>query len=457
MQKITAIILAGGQGTRMKSPLPKVLHPVAGVPMISKIIFNCKKAEFDEIRLVVGHGQNLVKNVVDPLGVQTFVQAQQLGTGDAVKSAQVDSIEGDVVILNGDHPLITVDDLKNFISDFREQKLDLAVVSVELDTPGEFGRVIRQAGQLKAIVESKDASPDTLKIKEVNTGIYIVKADILKKYLPLIKNENSKKEFYLTDLISLCIEKNNKVQALCSKNKNVAHGVNNQIELAAATRIVFQTKNAQLLNAGVIIIDPTSTYIEDTVVIGAGTVIYPNVFIRGKTAIGAFCVIEPSAFISDCVIDEMVQIKAGSYLEQAIVHSNAKIGPYARLRPDTEIGSEAQIGNFVELKKVKFGKKSKAGHLTYLGDAEIGEDVNIGCGTITCNYAADKKKYKTIIGDRVFVGSDSQFIAPVTVGSDSIIASGSTITKDVPAEALAIARARQENKDGMAIKFKKKD
>lgn len=457
MQKITAIILAGGQGTRMKSPLPKVLHPVAGMPMISKIISNCQRAEFDEIRLVVGHGQSLVKNVVDQMGVQTFVQKDQLGTADAVKSAQVDSIEGDVVILNGDHPLITVDDLKHFISDFREQKLDLAVVSVELDHPGEFGRIIRQSGQLRAIVEAKDAGPDALKIKEVNTGIYVVKADVLKKYLPLIKNNNSKKEFYLTDLISLAIESQLRVQALCSKNKNVAHGVNNQIELAAATRLVYQMKSAQLLNSGVIIIDPTNTYIEDTVVVGSGTVIYPGVFIRGKTAVGPFCVIEPNAFISDSVIDEAVQIRAGSYLEQAIVHSHAKIGPYARLRPDTEIGESAQIGNFVELKKVKFGKKSKAGHLTYLGDAEIGEDVNIGCGTITCNYAADKKKYKTIIGDRVFVGSDSQFVAPVTVGSDSIIASGSTITKDVPADALAIARSRQENKADMAKKFKKKD
>ncbi len=457
MQKITAIILAGGQGTRMKSPLPKVLHPVAGQPMISKIISNCQRAEFDEIRLVVGHGQNLVKNVVDPMGVQTFVQTEQLGTADAVKSAQVDSIEGDVVILNGDHPLITVEDLKHFISDFREQKLDLAVVSVELDHPGEFGRIIRQSGQLRAIVEAKDAGPDALKIKEVNTGIYVVKSDVLKKYLPLIKNNNSKKEFYLTDLISLAIESQLRVQALCSKNKNVAHGVNNQIELAAATRMVYQMKNAQLLNSGVIIIDPTNTYIEDAVIVGSGTVIYPGVFIRGKTAVGPFCVIEPNAFISDSVIDEAVQIRAGSYLEQAIVHSHAKIGPYARLRPDTEIGESAQIGNFVELKKVKFGKKSKAGHLTYLGDAEIGEDVNIGCGTITCNYSADKKKYKTIIGDRVFVGSDSQFVAPVTVGSDSIIASGSTITKDVPADALAIARARQENKAEMAKKFKKKD
>lgn len=456
MQKITAIILAGGQGARMKSPLPKVLHPVAGIPMVSRIVQQCLQADFDELRLVVGHGLQLVKSVVEPLGVQTFTQEKQLGTADAVKSAQIDSIEGDVVILNGDHPLITSEDLKNFISDYREQKLDLAVVSVELEHPGEFGRIVRQNNQLKAIVEAKDASGETLKIKEINTGIYVVKASLLQKYLPQIKNHNSKKEFYLTDLLSLAIDNGHKVGVIHSKNKNVAHGVNNQIELAAATRISYQQKNAHLLLNGVILLDPTNTYIEDSVQVGSGTVIYPGVFIRGKTQIGSFCVLEPHVFISESILKDSVQIRAGSYLENAIVHNHAVIGPYARLRPETEIGESAQIGNFVELKKVKFGAKSKAGHLTYLGDADIGTEVNIGCGTITCNYAADRKKYKTVIGDRVFVGSDSQLVAPVEVGSDSIIASGSTITKNVPPKALAIARARQENKEGLAEKYNKK-
>lgn len=456
MQKITAIILAGGQGTRMKSPLPKVLHPVAGIPMVSRIVQQCLQADFDELRLVVGHGLQLVKSVVEPLGVQTFTQEKQLGTADAVKSAQIDSIEGDVVILNGDHPLITSEDLKNFISDYREQKLDLAVVSAELEHPGEFGRIVRQNNQLKAIVEAKDASGETLKIKEINTGIYVVKASLLQKYLPQIKNHNSKKEFYLTDLLSLAIDNGHKVGVIHSKNKNVAHGVNNQIELAAATRISYQQKNAHLLLNGVILLDPTNTYIEDSVQVGSGTVIYPGVFIRGKTQIGSFCVLEPHVFISESILKDSVQIRAGSYLENAIVHNHAVIGPYARLRPETEIGESAQIGNFVELKKVKFGAKSKAGHLTYLGDADIGTEVNIGCGTITCNYAADRKKYKTVIGDRVFVGSDSQLVAPVEVGSDSIIASGSTITKNVPPKALAIARARQENKEGLAEKYNKK-
>ena len=456
MTKTTAIILAGGQGTRMKSPLPKVLHPVSGQPMIVRILSQCMKAEIEEIRLVVGHGNNLVKSVVEPLGVSTYVQEKQLGTGDAVKSAQVDSIEGDVIILNGDHPLITAEDIKGFLTDFRERKLDLAVVSVELDNAKEFGRIVRQSNQLKAIVEAKDASAETLKIKEVNTGMYVVKAALLKKFLPQIKNNNSKGEFYLTDLISIALENKCAVDAILTTNKHVSHGVNNQTELAEATKYVYMQKCQQLLNEGVIILDPNSTYIEESVVVGAGSVIYPNVFIRGKTAIGPFCVIEPNAFISEAIVQDGVQIKAGTYIEQAVIKSQAKLGPYARIRPDTTIGEQAQIGNFVELKKVNFGKKSKAGHLTYLGDADIGEDVNIGCGTITCNYAADRKKYKTVIKDRVFVGSDSQLVAPVEVGSDAIIASGTTVTKNVPDGALAIGRAKQENKEGYAQRFVKK-
>lgn len=454
--EFTAIVLAGGQGTRMKSPLPKVLHPVAGEPMISRIIRNCRDAGISEIRLVVGHGQNLVRSVVEAQNIQLFVQEKQLGTADAVKSASLDTLDSDVIIMNGDHPLVSVNDLKNFISDFKEQNLDLAVVSVELDRPGDFGRIIRQKERLAAIVEAKDASAETLKIKEVNTGIYVAKAVVLQKYIPLIKNNNSKKEFYLTDLIDLAISDQLKVQALLSTNTDVAHGVNNQLELALATGKVFKKHIKHLMDAGVIFINPDSCSIEESVVVGAGSVIYPNVYLRGKTAVGAFCVIEPNVFISDSIIGESVQIKAGTYIEQSIVHSKATLGPYARLRPDTTIGEEAHIGNFVELKKVKFGRKSKAGHLTYLGDADIGEDVNVGCGTITCNYAADKKKYKTVIGDRVFIGSDSQLVAPVQVGNDVIIASGTTVTKDVPEGALALARSPQVNKEGYAKKFTKR-
>lgn len=454
--EFTAIILAGGQGTRMKSPLPKVLHPVAGQPMITRVVQTCRDAGMTEIRVVVGHGSSLVQNVLQPLNIKTFQQEQQLGTADAVKSAQLDSLDSDVIIMNGDHPLITAQDMKDFISDFKEQKLDLAVVSVELADPGAFGRIVRKNDQFVSIVEAKDASADTLKIKEVNTGIYVAKAEVLKKYIPLIKNDNSQKEFYLTDLVDLALRDRLKVHALLSNNTDVAHGVNSQVELAEATKKVFARKAKHLMEAGVIFIDPNTAYIEERVILGSGSVVYPNVFVRGNTALGSFVVLESNCFISDSIIGDSVHIKGGCYIEQAVIKNKASVGPYARLRPDTLIGEEAHVGNFVEMKKVNFGKRSKAGHLTYLGDAVIGEDVNIGCGTITCNYAADKKKYQTTIGDRVFVGSDSQFVAPVTVESDSIIASGTTVTKTVPAGALALGRTPQVNKEGYAKKFIKK-
>ncbi len=456
---MTALILAGGQGTRMKSPLPKVLHPVAGKPMIVRALESCNQAGIKNIRIVLGHGQNLVNSVLEPiqqsLNAKTYIQAQQLGTADAVKAADLSTIEGDVLIMNGDHPLIKTEDIKNFFKLFQEQKLDLAVFSVDMSQKNDFGRIVRAGQKLQAIIETKDAPADVLKITEVNTGIYLAKAEVLQKLIPQIKNNNSKKEFYLTDIIGLASEQTFKVGAILMNNKDIAHGVNSQIELAAATSKVFLANAEKLMNAGVIFIDPKSTYVEDTVLVAAGCVIYPGVFLRGKTAIGAFSVLESNCFISDSVIGDGVQIKAGSYIEKTIIHAQASVGPYARLRPETTIGEGAHVGNFVEMKKVNFGAKSKAGHLTYLGDADIGEDVNIGCGTITCNYAADKKKYKTVIKDRVFVGSDTQFIAPVTVESDAIIASGTTVTRNVPAGALALSRTPQVNKEGYAKKFRK--
>lgn len=440
--RLTVIILAAGKGTRMKSPLPKVLHPVAGRPMIEKVIQAGKGAGAADLRVIVGHGGALVRGVVEPWGVTCYEQKEQLGTGHAVRSAQPENLEGDVVIMNGDHPLIEAEDIKAFVREFRESKLDLAVVTANLKNPAEFGRIVRHRGDLKAIVEAKDASAETLKIREVNTGIYVTKAETLAKFLPRISNKNAKGEYYLTDIISLCLEAGAKVNAIPASPK-VAVGVNTQGELARATKLLFARKAKRLMDDGVLMIDPKTVYIEETVKIGAGSVIYPGVFIRGNSRVGSFTVIEPHVFISECHVGDSVQIKAGSYLEQTEIRSKASVGPYARLRPETVIHEEAHVGNFVEMKKTSFGKKSKAGHLTYLGDAEIGEEVNIGCGTITCNYAADRKKYKTRIGDRVFVGSDTQFVAPLTVGDDAVIGSGSTITKDVPAKALAVARGKQ--------------
>ena len=442
----TVIILAAGRGTRMNSGLPKVLHPVAGRPMISHIIGACHKAGLNDIRLVAGFGLNLVKTVVEPFGVQIYTQAEQKGTADAVRSAHVESLEGNVIILNGDHPLIQAEDLVRFQKEFIESRADLLLVTAKLKDPKSFGRIVRQSGKIKAVVEAKDASADTLKINEINTGIYVVKSELLQDELPHISSHNSQNEYYLTDLLSIAIESQNKVDSFEGPPR-VAFGVNTQRELAKATRWHFRNKARELMDSGVVIIDPKNTYIEPLVKVGPGSVIYPNVMIRGNSSLGSFCAVEPGTYIVDSQIAEGVTIRSGTYLEMVKVAAKATLGPYARLRPETEIGESAHVGNFVEMKKVKFGAKSKAGHLSYLGDAEIGTEVNIGCGTITCNYAPDKSKYKTKIGDRVFVGSDTQFVAPLTVGADAVIGSGSTITKDVPERALAVARGRQVTKE----------
>lgn len=426
----------------MNSPLPKVVHPVAGRSMIERVVRAVQDAEAQEVRVVVGFGENLVRSLVEPLGAVCFKQEKQLGTANAVLSARPEDLEGDVVILNGDHPLLEARDIKKFHEAFRESKAGIGLVTCILEEPGSFGRVVRHQGSVKAIVEAKDASHESLKIKEINTGIYVVKADVLKELLPQIESNNAQGEFYLTDLIGLAIDADIKVEGIRA-DKRVALGVNTQMELAKATRLAFRRKAKRLMEAGVMLLQPETAFIEDDVEIAPAAIVYPNVFIRGQCEIGGFTVIETGSTISNSKIGENVHVKSGCYIDTAVIASNVDLGPYAHLRPGTEIEEECKVGNFVEMKKVKFGRGAKASHLTYLGDAEIGEGTNIGCGTITCNYAADKKKYKTVIGKNVFVGSDSQLVAPVTVGDNAVIGSGSTITKDVPAGALAVTRAKQ--------------
>ena len=426
----------------MNSPLPKVVHPVAGRPMIERVVRAAKQAEAREIRVVVGFGENLVRSLVEPLGAICFKQERQLGTADAVRSAQPDSLQGPVLILNGDHPLLTADDLKKLHLQFKESGAPVCVVTCELDDPGQFGRIIRHQGSVKAIVEAKDATHESRKIKEVNTGIYMIEAEVLQNLLPEIKSHNAQGEFYFTDIVSLAVANSIKVQGIPT-NARMAMGVNTQAELAQATRFSYRRKAMQLMEAGVIVMNPKTTFVEDMVEVGSGTIIYPNVYMRGTTKVAGYCVVEPGCVITNTELGEGVHVKAGCYLEDSKVGPQTELGPYAHLRPGNEIGESCKIGNFVEMKKVKFANGAKASHLTYLGDAEIGENTNIGCGTITCNYAADRKKYKTKIGANVFVGSDSQFVAPVEVGDNAIIGSGSTITKNVPAHALAVARAKQ--------------
>ncbi len=426
----------------MKSPLPKVLHPVAGQPMIQYVFQALAPQKFQEIRVVLGVGENLIRPLVEAQGYVCHRQVQQLGTADAVRQANPESIEGAVLIVNGDHPLISPENVRAILQEFENKNADVAVVTCTVKKPGNYGRIVRHYDAVKAIVEAKDASQETLKIREINTGIYVVKADVLNTYLPQIKNNNKQNEFYLTDLIAATVEDRKKVMAIPMPT-TVAFGVNTQEELARATRFVIRKKVRELMEAGVIIIDPQNTYVENSVQIGAGSVLYPGCFLKGQTVIEPFCVVEPHVFIVDSHVQQGTQIRAGSYLEKSVVGKKSIVGPYARLRPGTLLGEEVHIGNFVELKNVHMAARAKAGHLTYLGDAEIGEETNIGCGTITCNYAVDKKKYKTKIGKNVFVGSDTQFIAPIVIGDNAVIGSGSTITKDVPSEALAVARGRQ--------------
>jgi bifunctional UDP-N-acetylglucosamine pyrophosphorylase/glucosamine-1-phosphate N-acetyltransferase len=442
MSKFSAIVLAAGKGTRMQTPFPKVIHPVAGRPMIERVIGAVKESGAGEVRVVVGFGEALVRQIAEPLGAVCYKQNRQNGTGDAVRSAAPETLQGDVVILNGDHPLMEAADIRKFLEEFRACGAGLAVVTAELVDPANFGRIIRRQDRVMAIVEAKDASHETLKVREINTGIFIVKAEILNTLLPQIQNHNKQNEFYITDLVSLAVEAGIKVEGILA-DARVALGVNTQMELAAATRDVYARKARRLMESGVILLDPTATFIEDTAEVAAGAVIYPNVFLRGKTEVGAMTVIEPGCVITDGKIGGGVHMKAGCYVTEAQVGDQVQIGPYAHLRPGTEVGTAAQIGNFVEMKNVKFGPGAKANHLTYLGDAEVGENTNIGCGTITCNYAADRKKYVTKIGKDCFIGSDSQFIAPVTVGDGAYVGSGSTITKDVPSGALAVTRAKQ--------------
>jgi bifunctional UDP-N-acetylglucosamine pyrophosphorylase/glucosamine-1-phosphate N-acetyltransferase len=440
----TAIILAAGLGVRMKSSKPKVLHNAAGRPMIDHVIKNLKAAKVSNLRIVVGHGGDLVsEHLKSSERIHFYHQEKQLGTANAVESADLNSLEGTVLICNGDHPLITGEDYTLALENFEKLKADLLVVGAIVKNPFGFGRIVHREDKTFIIVEEKEASLRQKSIREVNSGLYIVKAELLKKLIPKIKNQNSKKEFYLTDLVNLIFEHGFKAVVYRSRFARVCRGVNNRLELADASRALYLRKAHALLESGVSVLDPTNSYIEDEVEVEVDTVIHPGCHLRGKSKIAKSCVIEPHCLIVDSQLHEGAHLRWGTLVEGSVIGARAVIGPYARIRPESVIGSEAHVGNFVELKKTNLGSRSKANHLTYLGDAEIGEDTNIGCGTITCNYAIDKKKYKTKIGSDVFVGSDTQFIAPITVGDGAAIGSGSTITKDVPANALAFARAQQ--------------
>ena len=457
MDNVAAIILAAGKGTRMKSGLVKVLHHVAGRPMIAWPVEAARDAGADPLVLVVGHQANAVlrhfRNTTD---VRCAMQEEQLGTGHAVASARdaLSGFNGTVLILCGDTPLLRTETLSLLIRFHRTHGSALTVLTAVVADPYGYGRVLRdESGRVLRIIEQKDATPEETGICEINSGIYCMEAGFLFSNVSRIGSNNAQNEYYLTDLVAMAAQQGLTCLALSTDDSSEIMGVNDRVQMAEAARILRGRINCDLMLSGVTMVDPEQTYIDHGVKIGSDTIIHPNCHLSGDTTIGSGCEIEHGVSISNCRIGDDCHIKAGSVLEDAELHGDVAVGPMAHLRPGTVLHDHVKIGNFVETKKAIMGKGSKASHLTYLGDAEIGSEVNIGCGTITCNYDG-VNKHRTVIGDKVFIGSDVQLVAPVTVGRNALVAAGTTVTRDVPPDSLAIARVPQVNKEGWCLKKK---
>ncbi len=442
--KSTYVILAAGLGTRMNSSLPKVLHPVYGIPMIQSIVSTVKRLDPGQIIVITGRHVDGMKRVLDDRDIVYARQKVQKGTGHALRSArnELKHCKGTVVVLNGDTPLITAGTIRKFLMRHHKNRNFVSVLSFRAQNPDSYGRILRDSRRnVLAVIEERDATLRQKKIREVNSGIYALHPGAL-GFLDEIKMNKKKKEYYLTDIVDISLRRGKRTAAYCIGHEREFLGVNTKQELLQATRFMKERIIRHWIAKGVYFVDEDSVYIHPDAVLGAGTTLYPNVFIDKQSIIGKRVTIFPNVRILNSTIGNDVVIKDMTVIEGSVVKNKALIGPFAHIRPDSEIGSEARIGNFVELKKTVIGKKTNAAHLSYLGDAVIGRHVNIGAGTITCNYDG-KKKYVTSIGDYVFVGSDSQLIAPITVGKGAYIGAGSTITKDVPSWALALSRAEQ--------------
>lgn len=452
---IAVIILAAGLGKRMKSDIPKVLHPVAGKPMLFYPIEVVKGLGVKKVVVIVGHKAEEVTERLRGKGqyksqIQFVKQEPQLGTGHAVLCAEesLKAWKGDVLILSGDVPLITRETILGLLDLHSSKRATISFISTVVENPAGYGRVLRnKGGSVVRVVEDKDASQKEKAINEINTGIYCISAPFLFSSLKKIKKENVQGEYYLPDLIAIAEKQKKKVACLTHINPAEVMGINNRIELSEANEEMRQKINNELMLSGVTLIDEETAYIHKGVNIGRDTTIYPNVFLEGDTTIGQGCLIEEGCKIIDSSIGDGSVIKSHSVIESSQIGQNVSVGPFARLRPECVIEDKAKIGNFVEVKKSRIGKGTKANHLSYIGDAIIGADVNIGAGTITCNYDGIKK-HQTIIEDGAFIGSDTQLVAPVKIGKNSYIGSGSTITKNVSAGSLALSRPEQRNIEG---------
>lgn len=459
MKDIASIILAAGKGTRMKSDLVKVLHPILGLPMLSyPIDLSLNKICAQITIVVIGHQADRIREIFKDSRIVFALQEEQLGTAHAVLKAlpYISEFNGTVLILYGDVPLIKEETIFSFIDNFHENESVLSVLTAVVDDPSGYGRIIRNSqGWLERIVEEKDANEEERLIREINTGIFCINSSFLKEGILEIGRNNAQNEYYLTDLVHIARKRGFRCSAHMIANPIEAMGINTRIDLATANEVLRKEKVKKLMLSGVTLIDPNTCYIESLVEIGRDTIIYPNCMIQGNTKIGERCTIESNVRIIDSKIGNDVIIRSNSVITESKIEDRVSIGPFAHLRPQTEIRSRAKIGNFVEVKKSIIGKGSKANHLTYIGDSIIGEDVNVGAGTITCNYDGFQK-HQTIIGDRVFVGSNVELIAPVKVGNDALIGAGTTVTKDVPDGALAISRVKQKNIKGWSKRIESK-
>ena len=454
---LNIVILAAGQGTRMKSTLPKVLHPLAGLPLVQHVINTSKELKPKFINVVYGHGGEKVQKLINDPEINWVLQKEQLGTGHAVDQVS-DQLKDDqlILILYGDVPLIHIDTL----ADLLKQASDgISLLTVNLENPLGYGRIVRNtSGLVENITEEKDASDTIRKIHEVNTGIMAVKADLLKGWLGQLDNRNAQKEYYLTDIIAMAVKDNYTVHTTQPDNEYEVMGVNNRIQLAELERYYQKEQANKLMAGGITLIDPARIDIRGELIHGQDISIDINTVFEGKNLIGNNVSIGANCIIKDSTIADDVEILPMSILDNAIVGKGSKVGPYARLRPGTKLSENTHIGNFVEIKKSFIDMGSKVNHLTYVGDSIVGKNVNIGAGTITCNYDG-ANKHQTIIEDNVFVGSATQLVAPVKIGKNATIGAGSTITTDVAEGELAITRVKQKSIQGWTrpVKIKKKD
>lgn len=441
---LETLILAAGKGTRMKSKLPKVLHKVCGKPMVQYVIEAAKKVGSSREVVVIGSGAELVVKTIKD--VEFALQEEQLGTGHAVLCAKknFENSEGIVLILCGDTPLLTSELLEKFTAAHINTNCAATVLTAEMPDAKGYGRVIREEdGSFKKIIEDRDATDDEKQIREVNAGCYCFDVKKLFGSLEKISNQNAQGEYYLPDVLPILKSEGEKVGAFKAKYCIETIGINNRSQLAAADKALRMRKEQELMEAGVTIIDPNTTFIDGDVKIGQDTIIYPNTYIEGNTTIGEDCVIGPNVRFTDMKVGNKVTVQF-SYCHEAEILDGVTMGPYVHIRPGTIIGENVKIGNFVEVKNSNIGEGSKLPHLQYIGDTDMGSGVNIGCGTVTCNYDG-KKKHRTTIGDNAFVGCNTNLVAPVNVGEGAYIGAGSTITKDVPKENLAVGRAKQVN------------